>query len=262
MSKSIMENPAHLTLVLVKPQLGENIGAAARVMMNFALHDLRLVNPRDKWPNPDAAAMASGAGRVLDNAAILPTLTDSLDGIHYVYAMTARRRDIRKPILNPREAMIEARQRVSDGQGIAVVLGPERSGLENKDLAVANAIIEIPVNEEFKSLNLAQSVAIICYEWMCSGDGEGVKPVAPMVPADVNDKAKFVDLLVENLRTRDYFWSPENASGMELNLRNLLMRMDLSEAELRTLHGVRRALTRTPQQSASASQEMKGMDNG
>lgn len=240
---------AGMAVVLVKPQLGENIGATARIMLNFGVQDLRLVKPRDGWPNSRAVAMASGAGRILDDAEICSDIGAALREVNYVYATTARRRDIRKLILHPLEAMADAQRRIAEGQRVAVVFGPERAGLENTDLAAANAVIEIPVNQEFKSINLAQSVAVICYEWMRSGSVEEVE--GTHIPATVSDKTRFVDILVENLHQSDYFWPPENATGMELNLRNLFMRMELTGAELRTLHGIRRALIETRRQKQS-----------
>lgn len=245
---SINETPG-IVVVLVKPQLGENIGAAARIMVNFGVQDLRLVKPRDGWPNSRAVAMASGAGRVLDDAEICSDIGAALREVNYVYATTARRRDIQKPILHPFAAMADARKRIAIGQRVAVVFGPERAGLENTDLAAANAIIEIPVNQKFKSINLAQSVAVICYEWMRSGSVAEVEDTH--ILATVSDKTRFVDILVENLRQSDYFWPPENAAGMELNLRNLFMRMEFTEAELRTLHGIRRALIQIREQKQS-----------
>ncbi len=232
-------------IILVQPQLGENIGAAARVMLNFGFRDLRLCAPRDGWPNQHAIAMASGAGRLLDHAQVTTDLRSALVGINFAMATTARERDLVRPILTPQDAVLNLFQRSKTGQRTAIVFGPERSGLTNTDVASTNALIAIPVNPQFKSLNLAQSVAVICYEWMRTttvGGKEAVRISQPL--AEIADKAKFVDLLVEELEQTGYFYPPEKAEGMRLNLRGLFMRMDLTSPELRTLHGVRRALAR------------------
>ncbi|RJL05589.1 RNA methyltransferase, partial [Paracoccus siganidrum] len=149
-------------IILVRPQMGENIGAAARAMLNFGLTRLRLVAPRDGWPNPRAVAMASGAaGRVLDQARVYPTLAEAMEGIDYAFATTARGRELTKPVFTPASAMEKAR--AHDGN-CAIIFGPERAGLENEDVARANAIVTVPVNPEFASLNLAQAVLLMGYE--------------------------------------------------------------------------------------------------
>ena len=152
--------------VLVRPQMGENIGAAARAMLNFGLERMRLVDPRDGWPNQKAVAMASGAGRLLDEAQLAQDLPEALADCTYVFATTARSRDLTKPVMTPERAMEHARAMISEGQNVAVLFGPERAGLENDDIARANAIISVPVNPKFPSLNLAQCVLLVGYEWM------------------------------------------------------------------------------------------------
>ena len=153
--------------VLVRPQMGENIGAAARAMLNFSLSKMRLVDPRDGWPNPRAVAMASGAaGQVLDFAGVFDSLPEAVADCAFVFATTARGRDLTKPVMTPERAMEHARALSAQGQKVAVLFGPERAGLENDDVARANAIISIPVNPEFASLNLGQAVLLCAYEWM------------------------------------------------------------------------------------------------
>ena len=249
-------------IVLVRPQLGENIGAAARAMMNFGVRDLRIVAPRDGWPNPDAAAMASGAGRILDNAAVFADLTSALAGFQYVLATTARRRDLSKPVFTPEEAMAGLRHRIERGQRAAVLFGPERSGLQNPDLVVANGIIEVPVNPEFRSLNLAQCVLLICYEWLRGSETAAGHEQAAAAPANVMEKSRLVDLLVEDLKLAGYFWPPAKAAGMQLNLRNLIMRLDLTGPEVRTLHGVRRSLKRYVAEDAETVNKPGGKCSG
>ena len=156
---------AQPTFILIRPQMGENIGAAARAMWNFGLDRMRITAPRDGWPNQKAVAMASGAGRLLDEAQLFETTDDAISDCTYVYATTARDRDLTKPVLTPEAAMIEARVRIAAGQKVAVLFGPERAGLENEDIIRANAIISVPVNPEFPSLNLAQCVLLTAYEW-------------------------------------------------------------------------------------------------
>ena len=151
--------------VLVRPQMGENIGAAARAMWNFGLDRMRLVSPRDGWPNPKATAMASGAGRLLDNAILSDTLPEALDDSTLTFATTARPRGMTKPVYSPEAAMRAAQEHIAQGGRVSVMFGPERAGLENADIAQANAIISVPVNPEFPSLNLAQCVLLVAYEW-------------------------------------------------------------------------------------------------
>ena len=152
-------------ILLHRPQLGENIGSVARVMLNFGLTRLRLIAPRDGWPNPKAVAMASGAGRLLDEATLSDTTAEAVAETSFVYATTARSRDLTKTVFTPEAAMADAARRIAAGQGVAVLFGPERAGLENDDIARANAIISVPVNPDFASLNLAQCVLLTAYEW-------------------------------------------------------------------------------------------------
>lgn len=151
--------------VLIRPQMGENIGAAARGMWNFALDHMRITSPRDGWPNQKAIAMASGAGRLLDHAQLYQTTKDAVADCTYVYATTARPRGLTKPVLSPEAAMVDAARRIAAGQNVAVMFGPERAGMENDDIALSNAIINVPVNPDFSSLNLAQCVLLCAYEW-------------------------------------------------------------------------------------------------
>ncbi|MGB3148857.1 MAG: RNA methyltransferase, partial [Paracoccaceae bacterium] len=158
------------TFILVRPQMGENIGAAARAMLNFGLSHMRLVDPRDGWPNPRAVSMASGAaGRVLDYAGVFPSVPAAIGDCAYVFATTARGRDLTKPVMTPERAMEHARALSAGGQKVAFLFGPERAGLENEDIVRANAIISVPVNPDFPSLNLGQAVLLCAYEWCRQG---------------------------------------------------------------------------------------------
>ena len=167
----MQEDRAEPAFVLVRPQMGENIGAAARAMANFGLSRMRVVGPRDGWPNPRAVAMASGAGRLLDTAMLSDDLAGAIGDCHLVLATTARPRGLVKDVLTPESAMTLARERIAGGERVAVLFGPERAGLENEDIAQANAIVSVPVDPAFPSLNLAQCVLLMAYEWRRAGLG-------------------------------------------------------------------------------------------
>ena len=236
-------------IILTRPQMCENIGAAARAMLNFGLTDLRLVAPRDGWPNPRAIAMASGAaGQVLDRARVYPTLAEAMADIDHAYATTARGRELTKPVLTPASAMADGRQRVASGERIAVIFGPERAGLENDDVARANAIITVPVNPDFPSLNLAQAVLLTGYEW-----AREVLPPEPAphgrrpdgeAPATRIEIEKLADHWEERLIDAGFFFPPEKAPAMKLTLRNLWSRLPLTRADTRIFHGMLRQLMR------------------
>lgn len=236
-------------IILCRPQMGENIGAAARAMLNFGLTDMRLVAPRDGWPNPKAIAMASGAaGRVLDHARVYPSLAEAMADIDHAYATTARGRELTKPVLTPATAMQDARVRTAQGGRVAVIFGPERAGLENDDVARANAIITVPVNPDFPSLNLAQAVLLTGYEW--SRDSLPAQP-APHgrrpdgeVPATRIEIEKLADHWEERLDEAGFFFPAEKAPAMKLTLRNLWSRLPLTRADSRVFHGMLRQLTR------------------
>ena len=236
-------------IILTRPQMGENIGAAARAMLNFGLTDMRIVAPRDGWPNPRAIAMASGAaGQVLDRARIYPTLAEAMADIDYAYATTARGRELTKPVLTPATAMADGRQRTGQGQRIAVIFGPERAGLENDDVARANAIVTVPVNPDFPSLNLAQAVLLTGYEWAREAlppepAPNGRRPNGE-VPATRIEIEKLADHWEERLGDAGFFFPPEKAPAMKLTLRNLWSRLPLTRADTRIFHGMLRQLIR------------------
>lgn len=236
-------------IILVRPQMGENIGAAARAMLNFGLTGLRLVAPRDGWPNPRAVAMASGAaGRVLDRAQVFGTLAEAMHDVDFAFATTARGRELTKPVHTPATAMQAARDMAAGGRRSALIFGPERTGLENEDIARANAIITVPVNPEFPSLNLAQAVLLLGYEW-----GRETLPAQPAptgrrpdgeVPATRIEIEKLADHYEDRLEAAGFFFPPQKAPGMKLNLRNLWARMPLTRGDVQTLHGALRQLIR------------------
>jgi tRNA/rRNA methyltransferase len=231
--------------VLVEPQLGENIGAAARAMWNFGLDRLRIVNPRDGWPNARAVAMASGAAPVLDAAQVAATTADACADLTWLVATTARPRQITKRVLTPERAMAAVRARIAAGERVGVLFGPERSGLATPDVVRAGAIVTVPVNPAFGSLNLAQCVLLMAYEWQRAGEVPPPEQLA--LAAGRLAEAAEVDRLLAALETRldaaGFFHPPEKRERMLVNLRNLFRRMDLSDADVRTLHGVVRALS-------------------
>jgi tRNA/rRNA methyltransferase len=233
-------------LVLVRPQMGENIGAAARAMLNFGLDHMRIVAPRDGWPNPAAVAMASGAGRVLDSALVAPDLPDALHDCDYVYATTARGRDMTKPVFSPEAAMRDAATRINDGQRVAVLFGPERAGLENDDVSRANAIVTVPVNPDFASLNLAQCVLLMGYEWKrASSDVTGhIVEMAGTDWAKGQDIEHLAGHFEDRLDTAGFFYPEHKAQSMKTNLRNMWSRMPLTRADVQMLHGMMRQMVR------------------
>lgn len=235
-------------VVLVEPQLGENIGACARAMLNCGLTDLRLVRPRDGWPNPRAEAMASGATVVLDRARVFDATADACADLSYVLATTARTRDMLKPALTPRAAAGEMRARVAAGQGVGVLFGPERAGLVNEDVTLADAVLSVPLNPAFSSLNLAQAVLLIGYEWYQVGDA--TPPAALMdenaPPATVATREYFLGRLEALLAEAGFFYPEHLGPSMKRNLRTLFTRAGMSDQEVQTLHGVLRALSEGP----------------
>ncbi len=231
--------------VLIRPQMGENVGAAARAMWNFGLDRMRITSPRDGWPNPKAVAMASGAGRLLDEAQLFASTADAISDCTYVYATTARPRELTKPVYSPEAAMQDAAQRIATGQNVAVLFGPERSGMENDDISRANAIVTVPVNPDFPSLNLAQCVLLMGYEWRRATTE--VVPETVQMEGDWAEQIeieKLADHYEERLQTAGFFFPEHKAANMKLNLRNLWSRMPLTRADVQMLHGVLRQMVR------------------
>ena len=230
--------------VLVRPQMGENIGATARAMLNFGLDRMRLVAPRDGWPNSKAVAMASGAGRVLDNAGLFADLPSAIADCDFVFATTARGRELVKPIVTPERAMEMTRAMVAEGKRVAILFGPERAGLENDDVALANAIITVPVNPDFPSLNLAQCALLTGYEWR--RQTETVLPevmgLARTEFATRLEVEKLGDHYEQRLDDAGFFYPAEKADGMRQNLRNMWARLGLTRAEVQTFHGMLRQI--------------------
>ncbi|WP_415402803.1 RNA methyltransferase [Tateyamaria sp. SN3-11] len=234
------------TFVLTRPQMGENIGAAARAMLNFGVDRMRIVAPRDGWPNPAAVALASGAGRVLDGASVHDDLAGALVDCTYVYATTARQRDLTKEVLSPEAAMRDAAARMAAGGHVAVLFGPERAGLENDDIAQANALISVPVNPEFPSLNLAQCVLLVGYEWMRASAQvtDRMVEMAGTQWATGDEVEHLARHFEERLDAAGFFFPEHKAASMRTNLRNMWSRMPLTRADVQTLHGMLRQMVR------------------
>jgi tRNA/rRNA methyltransferase len=232
-------------VILVQPQLGENIGSTARAMLNCGLTELRLVAPRQGRINARAYAMASGAGAVLDNAVIHPDLPAAIGDLHWVYATTARPREMLKPVATPRQAAEEMRQRVGEGARVGILFGPERTGLESDDVALAQTIISAPLNPDFSSLNLGQAVLLVAWEWLMAGDA--TPPLAfdtgRTFPATRQEMIGLFDHLEAELDAAGYFANIEHKrDSMVRNLRNSFQRGPLLEQDVRTLRGVIKAL--------------------
>ncbi len=231
-------------IVLVRPQMGENIGSAARAMWNFELNQMNLVDPRDGWPNPAAIAMASGAAPVLDNVQVSPNVEGAVSDLHYVFATTARQRNLTKEILSPKAAMERARALINQGQRVGVLFGAERSGLENSEIMSANALVSVPVNPAFGSLNLAQCVLLLSYEWRLANAHvtNAEMDWASSAPATRADVDYLIENITEKLDSLGFFWPDKKAESMRSSLRNMLSRLPLSDIDVRTFHGIFRAL--------------------
>lgn len=231
-------------VILVAPQLGENIGMTARAMLNCGLSDLRLVKPRDGWPNRDAVTAAASATEVLEEARVYPSTSDAVADLHRLYVTTGRNRELAKPTLTPRAAAAEVHTLAGDGVRSGVLFGPERTGLENDDLALGDAIIRIPLNPAYKSLNLAQAVLVFAYEWFQWGSEMPAReaPSGNSPPADRGMLLGFFERLEGLLEEKGFYHPPEKRPAMIRNLRSFFLRAEPTEQEVRTLHGVLSAL--------------------
>jgi tRNA/rRNA methyltransferase len=234
-----MEASAPPVIVLVRPQLGQNIGKAARAMLNFGLTEMRLVEPRDGWPNPDAGPAASGADIVLERAQVFDTVQAAIADCSNVYASTVRRRELVMPVVTP-QAM--AGEIAGPGSRSAILFGPERSGLETEEVALANAIVTVPINPDFASLNLAQAVILLAYEWskqspLTVPPQKDLEPPAPM---------KELDGLVRQIETaleeKGYFHPPSRTPATKNTLRTIFTKPGWSSREISAIRGVVRSL--------------------
>jgi tRNA/rRNA methyltransferase len=248
--------PAPVT-VLVNPQLGENIGTAARAMANFGLHTMRLVDPRDGWPNEKALTASSGANWIIEGASVFTDLPGALADMNYVYATTARPRGMVKEVITPEEAGRDMRARIARGESVAVLFGRERWGLSNDEVSLADVIVTAPVNPAFASINIAQAVLLVGYEWYKDQAGS-LGQQTPELPAlagpglqtpDTRLATKeelygFIDHLERELDAAGFFKTEDKKPGMLRNIRNLFARAELTEQEVRSLRGIVASLTR------------------
>lgn len=231
-------------IILIRPQMGENIGAAARVMRNFGMEELRIVAPRDGWPNPKADAMARGGLSIVENAKLYNTTAEAVADLQYLCAATVRPREMLKPVVTPRQAAHEMLSRPVERCG--VLFGPERTGLENEDIVIADHILTIPVDAAYGSLNLAQSVAILCYEWYVSER----QPVDISMPTGVTKPATKEELhglfehLAGSLDKANFFKVPEKREKMLHNINNIFLRIGLNNQDVRTFRGIITSLTK------------------
>lgn len=236
-----LDGPATPAFILVRPQMGENIGAAARGMWNFGLDRLRLVAPRDGWPNPRAVAMASGAGRLFDTAGPFADVPAAIADCEVVFATTARPRGLTKDVLSPEKAMRAARAHIAAGRRVGVLFGPERAGLENDDLTPATAIISVPVNPDFPSLNLAQCVLLVAYEWRRLADAQAPLPEVPGgVLASGQESDHLRAHMEDRLGAAGFFFPADKAARMREGLRNMLGRLPLTRGDVQLFHGMLR----------------------
>lgn len=230
-------------IVLVRPQLGQNIGKAARAMLNFGLTEMRLVAPRDGWPNPDAGPSASGADVVLEHAKVYQTTAEAVADCSTIYASTVRRRDLIMPVLTPEQM---AKDIAANPARTAILFGPERSGLETEDVALSTAIVTVPINPEFGSLNLAQAVILLAYEWsrttaLAQPPAKELEPPAPQ-----GELEGLIGQLDEELVAKGYFFPPERAEATRNTIRTILTKPRWTSPEVKAMRGIIRALVRPP----------------
>jgi tRNA/rRNA methyltransferase len=240
-------------VVLVRPQLGENIGKAARAMLNFGLTDLRLVSPRDGWPNPAAGPAASGADVVLQNARVFDSVAEAVADCPHVYATTVRKRGLVVPVVTPEEAAREIR---ALPEPTAILFGAERSGLETDEVAIAQKILTVPINPEFRSLNLAQAVILVAYEWSKQGavviptEGDPAEPRAPH-----GDLEGLIGQVNEALDEVGYFFPADRTVTTLHSIRTILTKPGWSAREIRALRGMIRAITHPRQRGRSSNRK-------
>lgn len=249
--------PAPL-VVLVNPQLGENIGTAARAMANFGLHELRIVEPRDGWPNEKAVTAASGANWIIEGAAVVSDLASALKDVNYVYATTARPRGMTKEVITPEQAGQDMRMRIGRGERLAILFGRERWGLNNDEISISDVIVTAPVNPAFASINIAQAVLLMGYEWykdqaetlgqktpeLAALEGPGLQ-TPDTRPATKEELYGFFVHLEQELDAAGFFKSLPKKPTMMRNIKNLYGRAELTEQEVRSLRGMVSSLTRT-----------------
>ncbi len=247
--EAILGGPA---IILVRPQLGENIGTTARAMLNFGLTDLRLVAPRDGWPNIKAVNSAAKATAVLDQVRLFDSAAEAIADLTHVYAATARRRDMLKPVTTPRMAARDMRRWRGLKEPSGVMFGPERVGLDNDEVTLADAVLAVPINPAFASLNLAQAVLLVAYEWFLTEVPDGPEDTQTLEanrtpPATRAEIENFFTHLERELDACGFLHPAEKRPAMMRNIRNLFLRANLHEQEVNTLHGIVSELVKGPE---------------
>jgi tRNA/rRNA methyltransferase len=230
-------------IILVEPQLAENIGMVARAMANFGLSELRLVSPRNGWPKKGAHSAASGAVHVLEGAKLYDMAREAIADLNYVFATTARERGQMKRVFAPEPAMKEAYGRIGEGQGVGIMFGRERTGLENDEVSLADAIVTFPVDPKFSSLNLAQAVLLVSYEWhkLASGGAMPFSGERRSPPALRESVVSFFDYIETELEAVN-FYPEDKKPTMTRNMRDIFHRLEMTEQDVRTLRGAIRAI--------------------
>ena len=233
----------HPVIVLVRPQLGQNIGKAARAMLNFGLTEMRLVAPRDGWPNPDSGPAASGADVILEQAQVFGSVEAAIADCNQVFASTVRRRDLVMPVLGPEQM---ADQIAGSNARSAILFGPERSGLETEEVALASAIVTVPINPQFASLNLAQAVILLAYEWSRRSDlaQPPAKELEPRAPHGELDG--LIGYLNDELDKKGYFHPSARTQATKNTLRTIFTKTGWSSREVKAIRGIVRALVSPP----------------
>jgi len=238
---------AQPAILLVQPQLSENIGTAARAMANFGLTDLRLVKPRDGWPSDKARSSASGADHVIDRVRVYETLAEAIADLTFVYATTARMREVAKRVVGPHEAAAASFARIASGNAVGFLFGRERTGLNNEEVSLADEILTLPVDPNFSSLNIAQAVLIVAYEWRLVAAGETLPFAAAIAEQAPRDQLiAMFEHLEAALDDAGFFRPTEKRPHITLAIRAMLQRAGLTEQEVRTLRGMIAALERRP----------------
>ena len=227
-------------MILVRPQLGENIGMAARAMLNCGLSALRLVAPRDDWPNIKAKRAASGADIVLDEARVFGSVAEAVADLQHVMATTARSRELTQRIVTPRHAADDMRTWLGRGEKVGILFGPERTGLTNDEMVQADTVLSIPLNPQFSSLNVAQAVLLVAYEWAAAGEGTPAERMSDHStrPATKDELVNLFAHLERALDESGFLRNKAMRPAMVNNLRALLQRSAMTEQEVRSFHGV------------------------
>ncbi len=251
-------------VILVRPQLAVNIGMCARAMANFGLSDLRLVNPRDGWPRTGALrkgafAAAAGAVHLLEGAKLFDTLEEAVADLNYVWATTARERGQGKRVEGPALAMDETAGLIAGGAKVGILFGPERTGMDSDEVAIADSILTFPVNPAYASLNLAQAVLLVGYEWFRAAHDEGPRFVTPerSVPASREMVVAFFNFFEQKLEDSGFFRPPSKKPNMKRNLRNMVHRMELTQQDVRTLWGAVVRLVEGPRLEAKTRKRQR-----